>query len=236
MSQDPKNPSGALPGDPRYGLSKEQLAEYYKTKSPSWICKGYFKTEGGLELREAGMEGHQAHLTGTQDQIRFTGPLLKADGKTPRGAMAMIDAPDRAAAEAWIAADGYAKAGAFASTSVTRWSSSMDLRWNTYPRTAGWQQFAITAIDGPEAKERREAVAEAHHKFQASVMDRYVARGPMFNDDGSQMIGSFMIMEFPDLEACEEFWKGEPLNYGGVFADVSIERWRYGNTLVYEPV
>ena len=52
MSQDPNNPSGALPGDPRHGLSKEQLAAYYKTKSPSWICKGYFKTEGGLELRE----------------------------------------------------------------------------------------------------------------------------------------------------------------------------------------
>ena len=234
MADDPNNPSGAQPGDPRYGLSKEALAEYYKTKSPSWICKGYFKTEGGLELREAGMEGHQAHLRGTQDQIRFTGPLLKADGKTPRGAMAMIDAPDRAAAEAWIAADGYAKAGAFASTSVTRWSSSMDLRWNTFPRTEGWQQFAITAVDGPEAKECRDAVADAHHKYQASVMDRYVARGPMFDDDGIQMIGSFMIMEYPDLEACEEFWKGEPLNYGGVFADVSIERWRYGATLPYE--
>mgnify|MGYP006137733413 CR=1 FL=1 len=90
MADDPNNPSGALPGDPRYGLSKEELTEYYKTKSPSWICKGYFKTEGGLELREAGMEGHQAHLQGTQDQIRFTGPLLKADSKTPRGAMAMI--------------------------------------------------------------------------------------------------------------------------------------------------
>ena len=231
MADDPNNPSGALPGDPRYGLSKEELTEYYKTKSPSWICKGYFKTEGGLELREAGMVGHQAHLKGTQDQIRFTGPLLKADNKTPRGAMAMIDAPDKAAAEAWIAADGYAKAGAFASTSVTRWSSSMDLRWNTYPRTEGWQQFAITAVDGPEAKECRDAVADAHHKYQASVMDRYVARGPMFDDDGVQMIGSFMIVEYPDLAACEEFWNGEPLNSGGVFADVNIERWRYGNTL-----
>jgi uncharacterized protein YciI len=231
MSEDPNNPSGALPGDPRYGLSKEELAEYYRTKSPCWICKGYFKEEGGLALREAAMDAHQAYLRKTQDQIRFTGPLLKADGKTPRGAMALVDAPDKAAAQAWMDNEGYTQGGAFSSISITRWSSSMDLRWNDYPRKEGWEQFVITAIDGPEAKERRDAVADAHHKFQASVMDRYVARGPMFDDEGQQMIGSFMIMEFPDLAACEEFWAGEPLNYGGVFAEVTIERWRYGKTL-----
>ena len=45
------------------------------------------------------------------------------------------------------------------------------------------------------------------------------------------MIGSMMIMEYPDRAACDEFWAGEPLNYGGVFADVTIERWRYGKSL-----
>lgn len=229
---DPNNPSGALPGDPRYGLSKEELAEYYRTKSPSWVCKGYFKKEGGLALREAAMDAHQAYLRKHQDQIRFTGPLLHDDGKTPSGAMAMIDAPDKAAAQEWMDNEGYTKGGAFEKITITRWSSSMELRWDTYPRTPGWEQFVITAIDGPDAKERRDAVADAHHKFQASVMDRYVARGPMFDDDGKKMIGSIMIMEYPDLAACEEFWAGEPLNYGGVFSDVTIERWRYGNTLV----
>lgn len=229
---DPNNPSGALPGDPRYGLSKEELAEYYRTKSPSWVCKGYFKQEGGLALREAAMDAHQAYLRKHQDVIRFTGPLLHDDGKTPSGAMAMIDAPDKAAAQEWMDNEGYTQGGAFEKITITRWSSSMELRWNTYPRTEGWQQFVITATDGPDAKERRDAVADAHHKYQASVMDRYVARGPMFEDDGVKMVGSIMIMEYPDLAACEEFWEGEPLNYGGVFSDVTIERWRYGNTLV----
>jgi uncharacterized protein YciI len=228
---DPNNPSGALPGDPRHGLSKEQLAEYYRTKSPCWICKGYFKTDGGLEARQAAMDDHQAYLREHQDRIRFTGPLLQDDGKTPAGAMALVDAPDRAAAQTWMDNEGYTRNGAFDRIEITRWSSSMELRWSDYPRREGWQQFAITAIDGPDAKAKREAVAEAHHKFQASVMEYYVARGPMFNDDGSQMTGSFMIVEYPDMNACEEFWAGEPLNTGGVFRDVTIERWRYGITL-----
>ena len=53
----------------------------------------------------------------------------------------------------------------------------------------------------------------------------------LFIDDGSQMIGSMMIMEYPDHAACDEFWAGEPLNYGGVFSHVAIERWRYGKSL-----
>jgi uncharacterized protein YciI len=114
---------------------------------------------------------------------------------------------------------------------IVRWSSSMEIRQLDYPRTEGWQQFVITAIDGPEADARRKAVAEDHHEFQASVMDRYVARGPMQSDDATRLIGSMMIMEYPDRAACEDFWAKEPLNYGGVFKDVTIERWRYGKAI-----
>jgi uncharacterized protein YciI len=179
------------------------------------------------------MGAHQAYLRKHQEEIRFTGPLLQDDAKTPAGAMAMIDAPDKVAAQAWMDNEGYSQGGAFDRTTITRWSSSMELRWDSFPRTLGWEQFVITALDIPDAKERRNEVAEAHHKYQASVMDRYVARGPMFEDDGIKMIGSAMIMEFPDMKACEKFWTGEPLNHGGVFGDVTIERWRYGNTLEY---
>jgi uncharacterized protein YciI len=122
-------------------------------------------------------------------------------------------------------------AGAFDRRTFTRWSSSMEIRQLDYPRTEGWQQFVITAIDGPDGESRRNAVAEAHHAFQASVMDRYVARGPMLDDTGEKLIGSLMIMEFPDRAACDEFWAGEPLNTGGVFSDVTIERWRYGKAI-----
>ncbi len=228
---DPNNPSGALPGDPRHGLSEDELREYYRTKSPTWIVRGMLNPDGGIAARESAMEPHLAYLRASRDRIRFAGPLIADDGVTPTGSMTLLDAPDRASAEAWLADEPYNKAGAFATVSYTRWSSSMEMRQHDYPRTEGWQQFVITAIDGPDGAARRDAVAEAHHKFQASVMDRYVARGPMFSDDGTQMIGSLMIMEFLDRAACDEFWAGEPLNQGGVFSAVAIERWRYGKAI-----
>jgi hypothetical protein len=228
---DPKNPSGALPGDPRHGLSEGELRVYYRNKSPTWIVRGMLDSDGGIEARAAAMEPHIEYLRATGDRIRFAGPLLADDSETPRGSLTLLDAPDRAAAEAWLADEPYNVAGAFGEATFTRWSSSMDVRQLDYPRREGWQQFVITAIDGPDAMTRRKRVAEEHHAFQASVMDRYVARGPMFDDDGIDMVGSFMIVEFPDRAACDAFWAGEPLNYGGVFDDVTIECWRYGKAI-----
>lgn len=227
---DPDNPSGALPGDPRYGLSEEQLRHYYAAKSPCWYVCARLGPDGGPK-RLAATEPHLAYLRARRDLIRFAGPLLADDGVTATGSLTLIDLPDRAAAEAFIAAEPYNKNGAFNRLEIRRWSPSMQIRQLDYPRRDGWQQFAITAIDRPDGPARRNAVNDAHHKFQTTVMDRYVARGPLLADDGTAIIGSFMIMEFPDRSALDAFWAAEPLNYGGVFARITVERWRYGQAI-----
>lgn len=228
---EPTNPSGALPGDPRHGLTEEQLEDYYRKRGPSWIVHAVLWDEGGLQTADSVMGEHLEYLRSESDQIRFAGPMLGVDGMTKVGSIWLIDAEDRAAAEKWVAAEPFSKAGAFSSVILTRWSSSMQIRQHEYERTQGWKQFAITAYDRPDGRERRDAVADAHHAYQATVMDRYVARGPMLSDDGGELIGSFMIVEFPDREACDGFWNGEPLNAGGVFSEVRIDSWRYGAAL-----
>lgn len=226
---DPTNPSGALPGDPRHGLTEKQLEAYYRERGPSWIVHAVLQDQGGLETTDALMDDHLEYLRSASDQIRFAGPTLAEDGQTRVGSIWLIDAADRAAAEKWVAAEPFSEAGAFSSVILTRWSSSMQIRQGEYARTQGWKQFAITAHDRPDGRKRRDDVADAHHTFQATVMDRYIARGPMLSDDGSTLIGSFMIVEFPDREACDGFWAGEPLNTGGVFSEVKIDSWGYGN-------
>ena len=89
----------------------------------------------------------------------------------------------------------------------------------------------IIAIVGPDGNTLRNSVAGDHHEYQALVMERYVARGPLQNDSGSELIGSLMIMEFPSLHDCEEFWRKEPLNYAGVFKEVMLSRWAYGEEI-----
>ena len=228
---DPSNPSGALPGDPRYGLSEARAQgilydQVAKLVDPRPV--GRRRRRRGAGLRPTRRMWPICAITAIRSALPAR--CWSDDGEAA-GSLTLLDAPDRDSAEAWIASEPYNLAGAFGEVEITRWSSSMEIRQLDYPRTEGWQQFAITAIDGPEADARRAAVAEDHHKFQASVMDRYVARGPLQSDDGSGLLGSFMIMEYPDRAACEDFWAKEPLNYGGVFKDVTIERWRYGKAV-----
>ncbi len=73
-----------------------------------------------------------------------------------------------------------------------------------------------------------DALRQAHHAYQATVMDRFVTRGPLLSDDGLAIRGSLMIMEYPDRAALDAFWDAEPLQSGGVFGEVRISRWRYG--------
>ncbi|MGE0255898.1 MAG: YciI family protein [Alphaproteobacteria bacterium] len=227
---DPNNAAGVLPGDPRYGLNEAQLAAYYRNKAPSWLIVGRLG-EDGIARREKAMQPHIAYLRANRSRIRFAGPMFSDDGNTPIGSMTLLDAPDRATAKAYIDSEPYNLGGSFGSVEITRWSSSMEFRQLEYKRTEGWETWAITALDGPDADARRKAVAEAHHKFQASVMSHYVARGPLQVDDGTRHIGSFMIVEFPDKAAVLDFWSKEPLNYGGCFKDVKIERWKFGSAV-----
>ena len=124
---DPANPSGALPGDPRHGLSDAALARYYATKSPSWMVLARLGPEGGPR-RVAALDPHLAYLRARRDAIRFAGPIFADDNVTATGSLTLIDAPDRAAVEAYIAAEPYNVNGAFDRVEIMRWSSSMALR------------------------------------------------------------------------------------------------------------
>jgi len=204
------NPSGPA-GDPAVtGLSKRAVAGILQTKKgPSWICKVLQDRKADWNLREAGMEGHQAHLHGrprTPDSLH-----RPAEGR--RKTAARRDGDDRTRGPRRPPKPGIRrlmatqKAGAFASTSVTRWSSSDGFcAGEHHPRTKAGSKFAITQSTGPEAKERR-GTRWPERITSSRPVDWTLcwARGPMFDDSGHPDDGSFMIMEFPDLAACEEF-------------------------------
>ena len=56
----------------------------------------------------------------------------------------------------------------------------------------------------------------------AKVADRLAAAGPLFADDGTTMIGSLLIADFPDRAALDAWLRDEPFTQQGVYASVSI--------------
>ncbi len=69
---------------------------------------------GSLDLRLATRPAHVAWLEGLNaaGKLAFAGPVLGGDDK-PDGSLVVVDAVDRAAAEALAAEDPYARAGLF---------------------------------------------------------------------------------------------------------------------------
>src|SRR5271170_202100 len=69
-------------------------------------------------LRQEVRPKHVDYLTGLGKQIVCAGPLLADDAMTALGSLLIVEAPDRAAAEALAAGDPYAQAGLFAQTVI----------------------------------------------------------------------------------------------------------------------
>ena len=84
------------------------------------ICKD---KPGALQVRMDTRPDHLAFLEGlnADKKLAFAGPFLDAGGK-PDGSLVVVEAPDRAAAEALAASDPYAKAGLFDHVEVRQWS------------------------------------------------------------------------------------------------------------------
>lgn len=221
---------GYLPGDPRYGLTPEQLAAYYEKRPPQYLIRCTYGADA-LSKRETAMEAHLSYIAERKDQIRFAGPLLDDDGTMPTGTWFMIDAPDRAAAEAFIAGEGYNRAGMFGDVEIRRYASSKPWRQHDISVEPDMQMFICECIDGPEGIEIRRTTGAAHHAYQAGIMDRFIAHGPTRTDDGSKVTGSTFIIQVTDRAAAQALVDNEPMARAGVFSEIRIDRWRFGKSL-----
>lgn len=76
---------------------------------------------GSAALRGELRPEHLAHLDRHAAQILAAGPMLTEDGQSPCGSMIVLDSDDRAAVEAFLAADPYSKGGLFAEVELRPW-------------------------------------------------------------------------------------------------------------------
>lgn len=74
-----------------------------------------------LALRQANRPDHLAFLENLGGKLKAAGPFLDEAGD-PNGSLIVIEAQDRAEAQAAAALDPYAKAGLFAEVDVRPWN------------------------------------------------------------------------------------------------------------------
>lgn len=86
--------------------------------------------------------------------------------------------------------------------------------------------FAIHCLDKPDSTALRAQARPAHLEYATRHADRIVLAGPMLSDDGKDMIGSLLVVDFPDKAAVERFAMEEPYRKAGLFRSVEIRPFR----------
>jgi uncharacterized protein YciI len=83
-----------------------------------------FDKPNSMDLRMATRAAHLAYAGERSDLIKVAGPMLDDDGGMA-GSLFILEAPDRAAVEAFNAADPYQQAGLFGQVEIRGFRASI---------------------------------------------------------------------------------------------------------------
>lgn len=83
-------------------------------------------------------------------------------------------------------------------------------------------QFLVKAYDGEGMLAKRMEVRPEHLKGMEELGEHVVCAGGMLDEDGA-MIGSALVMEFPDRPALDEYLAREPYVREHVWEKIDVE-------------
>lgn len=224
----PTKTDGYLPGDPRYGLSGDTLRRYYSEKPAQWVI---FAWDGADQAgaRAANIAAQKEYAKALGERLVGYGHIVSDDASETLATTWFAQFDDRAAAEAFIADDPLNRAGVYKKTDIRRWSNSFLNRAADYKRK-GMQQYFCTGSKIPDSAPFFAKHLHAHETYFKKYEDSFIFRGPLRSPDGSENVGTGLLLELPDRAAAETFWNNEPFAANGGYQDDSrIYRWEFGD-------
>ncbi len=88
--------------------------------------------------------------------------------------------------------------------------------------------YAVHALDKSETGPGiRAENRPAHIEWAKALGDKLRVGGPLLSDDGDQMIGSFLIIDYESLEALKDHLETDPYAIGGLFQSVSVKPFKW---------
>jgi uncharacterized protein len=83
--------------------------------------------------------------------------------------------------------------------------------------------YVFRLLDKPGAAELRQRVRPEHKAYLGAVADRIAFAGPLTHDDGTQMIGSLLAIDFDSRESAMAWLAQEPFTRAGLYAGVEVQ-------------
>ena len=86
--------------------------------------------------------------------------------------------------------------------------------------------YAIKTTDKPGREDLRLKLRAEHLAYLDSQMSLLLAAGALLSDDGKSASGGLLIVDTDDRAVAQRFIDNDPFTKNGLFAAVTIERWR----------
>jgi uncharacterized protein len=86
--------------------------------------------------------------------------------------------------------------------------------------------YVAYCLDKPGHAAVRAENRPAHLEFLKKFTAQIVIAGPLLSDDGQQMVGSLLILEFENRAELDGCLKSDPYAKAGLFASVDVRPWR----------
>jgi uncharacterized protein YciI len=83
--------------------------------------------------------------------------------------------------------------------------------------------YILTLMDKPASAGLRLRMRLEHKVYLAAAADRIAFAGPLTADDGVEMIGSLLAMDFESREAASAWLADEPFTQAGLYASTSVQ-------------
>jgi len=86
--------------------------------------------------------------------------------------------------------------------------------------------YAVITTDKPGSLELRNSLRDAHLAYLDANKGRLLAAGAMISDEGTGGYGGVIIVDTDERAEAEQFIAKDPFTLGGLFAGVTVVRWR----------
>lgn len=83
--------------------------------------------------------------------------------------------------------------------------------------------FVIRCMDKPDVLDVRLGTMQAHKDYIATKPIKVLLSGPLTQDDGETIIGSFFMVEARDRLAVETFQSNDPLFKAGIWQSIDVQ-------------
>lgn len=199
--------------------------------------------EGALGRRMAARERHLAVINAwaADGRLALGVPLFTTAGQ-PAGSLMVLEVPDQAGLDAYLAAEPFNQEGVWQRVE-THGFRIAPLPYRPLPQPGAPVASApthtvVVAMDGRDdgAEQRRLAVRGAHMERVAPMAaDGTLALGGAILDAAGRMTGSIAVIARPD-EASARAWLAEdPYVTGGVWQEITLHPTRFA-PLPYRPL